>query len=338
MKGLHSDSISIVDIAGDPLNFTYNEICGAIGENNAKLLYSFLYKSETNKNARSIWIKEVIENTEAKKYIFELRDQRYIETVSIGRRTGVTACVSTQVGCPVQCVFCQSGRCGFIRNLSTSEIVGQVIYLKERVNRIAFMGIGEPLFNYDALIKAIHILRDRNGLDFPTDGITISTVGAVKQLKKIREEHIKIQLVLSLHATTQQVRDRIIPAMRGNDINETVKAALSYSKRHNRKLVVAYLLLDGINDSTSDVKKLVEWFKGENVMINLLEYNQTTGSLVKAANKGRLERFKNGLSACGIETIIRASRGRNIKAACGQLAARYNANAKRNRLPFSGYD
>jgi 23S rRNA (adenine2503-C2)-methyltransferase len=188
------------------------------------------------------------------------------------------------------------------------------------------MGIGEPLYNYDALIKAIHIFRDRNGLDFPTDGITISTVGPIKLLKKLREEHIKIQLTLSLHATDQETRNHIIPGMSGNNINEAVETALSYSKRHNRKLTIAYLLFPGVNDKYSDIKQLVEWFKHENVMINLLEYNQTNHNHLKTANKKGVERFKKNLENYGIEVKIRISHGRNIKAACGQLASEYNSN------------
>lgn len=111
------------------------------------------------------------------------------------------------IGCPVGCIFCASGENGFVRNLTPSEIVQQVILINGRVNRIVFMGMGEPLFNYDNVIKSIHILRDRKGLDFPTDGITISTTGPLPQMKKLREEHLKIQLTLSLHATNQHVRD-----------------------------------------------------------------------------------------------------------------------------------
>jgi 23S rRNA (adenine2503-C2)-methyltransferase len=259
-----------------------------------------------------------------KKYIFELSDDKCIETVCIKRKTGITACVSTQVGCPVQCVFCESGRNGLTRNLTASEIVQQIVFLKEPINRIVFMGIGEPLYNYDALIKSIHILRDRNGIDFPTDGITISTVGPIKFLKRLREEHIKIQLVLSLHATNQKTRNYIIPGMIGNSIDETVETALSYSKRHNRKLTIAYLLLPGINDKYADIKQLVEWFKHENVMINLLEYNKTNHGVFKTANKKDIKRFKNNLENHGIEVKIRMSHGRNIKAACGQLASKYN--------------
>jgi 23S rRNA (adenine2503-C2)-methyltransferase len=223
-----------------------------------------------------------------------------------------------------QCIFCESGKNGLIRNLTAYEIVQQVIFLKETINRIVFMGIGEPLYNYDVLIKAIHILRDRNGMDFPTDGITISTVGPVKLLKKLREEHIKIQMVLSLHATDQKTRNHIIPGMKGNNIDETVEAALSYSRRHNRKLTIAYLVLPGINDKYSDIKQLAEWFKHENIMINLLEYNQTSHNAFKPVNRKDIERFKNNLENHGIEVKIRVSHGRNIKAACGQLAGKYS--------------
>jgi 23S rRNA (adenine2503-C2)-methyltransferase len=232
----------------------------------------------------------------------------------------------------VQCLFCESGRKGLARNLSASEIVQQIMFLKETVNRIVFMGMGEPLYNYDSVIKAIHILRDRSGLDFPTDGISISTVGPVQQLKKLREEHIKIQLVLSLHATTQKARDYIIPGMAGNGIEETIAAALSYSRRHNRKISIAYLLLPGINDAYSDIKQLVEWFKHENVMINLLEYNRNRewgmGSRewesgkneLRKARKNEMTRFGHMLEDKGLEVRVRVSHGRNIQAACGQLA------------------
>ena len=151
------------------------------------------------------------------------------------------------------CIFCESGRHGFFRNLTPSEIVQQVVLIRRKVNRIVFMGMGEPLFNYDNLIQAIHILRDRNGLNFPTDGITVSTVGPVEQLKRLREEHLKIQLTISLHAASQAERNRVMPHMSKYDIHQIVEAALSYSQRHNRTVVFAYLLLPGINDKPADV-------------------------------------------------------------------------------------
>ncbi|MDR2517254.1 MAG: 23S rRNA (adenine(2503)-C(2))-methyltransferase RlmN [Spirochaetaceae bacterium] len=270
----------------------------------------------------------MVKDADTEKYLYELADNKCIETVCIKRKTGMTACVSTQAGCPVQCIFCESGRNGLARNLTASEIVQQIVFLEKHINRIVFMGIGEPLYNYDSVIRAIHILRDRAGLDFPTDGISVSTVGPVKQLKKLREEHIKIQLVLSLHATTQKARDYIIPGMAGNDVHETVKAALSYSERHNRKISIAYLLLPGINDASSDIQQLAAWFGHENAIINLLEYNRTNNRTLKKAGKHEILEFKKGLEDSGLEVSIRVSHGRNINAACGQLAGKYKGPAQ----------
>lgn len=186
------------------------------------------------------------------------------------------------------------------------------------------MGMGEPLFNYDNVIKSIHILRDRKGLDFPTDGITISTTGPLPQMKKLREEHLKIQLTLSLHATNQHVRDYIMPHMKGYDINEVVQSVLSYSERHNRSVTIAYLLIPGVNDRANDVKQLGRWFRDKNVLINLLQYNETDCKAVRRPNKQELVAFRDKLNKVGLTVKIRESRGGNIKAACGQLVSRLN--------------
>ena len=197
------------EVRNDPYGFTYKEMSEVIGENEAKALYEELYKQLPRKKNLSMLVKNICKSSDTEKYVYELKDNKYIETVFIKRRDGGTVCVSTQVGCPVGCIFCESGRNGFVRNLTSSEIVQQIILLRRKVNRIVFMGMGEPLFNYDNLIKAIHILRDRYGLNFPTDGITISTVGPVDQLKKLREEHLKIQLTISLHPSPPTPRPRL---------------------------------------------------------------------------------------------------------------------------------
>ena len=217
---------------------------------------------------------------------------------------------------------------GFIRNLTASEIVQQVLLLRSKINRIVFMGMGEPLFNYDDLIKSIHILRDRNGLNFPTDGITVSTVGPINALKKLREEHIKIQLTLSLHATTQKIRDKIMPGMKKNNIEEIVKNVLSYSERHNRTVVIAYLLWPGVNDRPSDITQLKKWFANKNVLINLLQYNNTNTDKLKRPNKQVLTQFKRKLEDVGLKVKIRESHGQDVNAACGQLVSKYNAISK----------
>ena len=322
------------EVRNDPYGFTYKEMSEVIGENEAKALYSELYKQAPRKKNLSMLVKDIYKSSDTEKYVYELKDNKYIETVFIKRRDGGTVCVSTQVGCPVGCIFCESGRNGFVRNLTPSEIVQQVILLRRKVNRIVFMGMGEPLFNYDNLIKAIHILRDRSGLNFPTDGITISTVGPVDQLKKLREEHLKIQLTISLHAATQSARNRIIPHMRIYAIEDVVKQALSYSERHNRKVVFAYLLLPGINDRSSDVRQLAKWFRGKNVMINVLQYNPTSNSKIRTPQKREMVAFKHQLEQVGLEVTMRVSHGREIKAACGQLANTFNQS---NKIPLAKF-
>lgn len=297
---------------------------GVIGEEKTRALFEKLYKKRQIDKNNTLRIKERYDGKDTTKYAFELNDGYCIETVCIKRKTGTTICISTMVGCPVGCIFCASGKNGFIRNLTPSEIVQQVLLVKERINRIVFMGMGEPLFNYDSLIKSIHILRDRNGLNFPTDGITISTVGPLKQLKKLREEHLKVQLTLSLHATNQKTRDMVLPHMSKYDIESIVEAVLSYSERHNRKVTIAYLLMPGINDGPSDVKRLARWFKGKNVLINLLQYNETDCKIIRRPNKQQLVAFKRRLEENGLSVKMRESRGDNIKAACGQLVSRYN--------------
>lgn len=322
MKYLHKHTPD--DILSVPYGFTYKEMVEAIGESEAKTLYSSLYKHSPKKEHLTMSLKTVYKDGNTEKYVFELSDGKCIETVFIKRRDGGTVCVSTQVGCSVGCIFCESGRNGFVRNLTPSEIVQQVVLLRPKVNRIVFMGMGEPLFNYNNTIKSIHIMRDRNGMNFPTDGITVSTIGPVEQLKKLREEHLKIQLTISLHATTQAARNRIIPSMHIYDINDVVNGALSYAKRHNRKVVFAYLYLPGINDKPSDVRQLVKWLRGKNAMLNLLEYNPTSNTKIRKPAKQEMATFKQQLERAGLEVTMRTSHGRSIKAACGQLANKYN--------------
>ena len=315
-------------ICSDPYGCTFEEIVELSGEKSGRAFFRTLYKEKPKIQNQTIKVNSIENGGDTKKYAFELNDGYCIETVSITRKTGTTVCVSTMVGCPIGCTFCESGSNGFIRNLSASEIVQQVILMKDKINRIVFMGMGEPLLNYDTLIKAIHILRDRNGLDFPTDGITISTVGPLKELKKLREEHIKIQLTLSLHATTQAVRDRLIPNMKGQDIGKIVESVLSYSERHNRKITIAYLLIPGVNDKSSDVRQLGRWFRDKNVLINLLQYNETKCGKIVRPNKQQLVAFKLRLEQSGLEVKIRESRGGRIKAACGQLVSEHNKKSK----------
>ena len=224
-----------------------------MGEAEASRAFASLYRRKVAPASQTLTVKTVYRGGDTDKYVFELPDGKCIETVCIKRRDGATVCVSTQVGCPVHCMFCESGKNGFVRNLTPSEIVQQVVLLGRKITRIVYMGMGEPLFNYDNVIQSIHILRNRNGLNFPTDGITLSTTGPLDRLKRLREEHLKTQFTLSLHATTQAVRDRLIPGVKKYPIDSVVEAALSYSERHNRRIVIALWVTSSVRVSTRDV-------------------------------------------------------------------------------------
>lgn len=255
----------------------------------------------------------------SEKVLFGLPDGYAIESVLIRRRDGHTACISSQVGCAFACRFCASGQAGLKRNLSAGEIVEQVVRLGPRVNRIVFMGIGEPLNNYENVLKAMRILRDRDGMNFPTTGITLSTIGIPKALKALREEHLAINLAISLHATTQEQRAALIPGARKHDIGEVVGRALSWARRHNRTVTFVYLVLPGINDSCADLDRLCSMFSGEPARINLMRWNPVDGIRLQRTDDRTLALFRVGLERANVPVVVRDTQGRDITAACGQL-------------------
>lgn len=254
------------------------------------------------------------------KFLFELVDGNIIETVRIRRRDGYTACVSSQAGCAFGCQFCASGRNGLKRHLLPGEIVQQILALGPRINRVVFMGIGEPLHNYDNVMAAIRILRERRGLGFKTSGITISTIGIPKALKRLREEHMKVNLTISLHATTNETRSTLIPGSRNHDIGEVIGGALSWASRHNRVATFVYLLLPGVNDSDDDVARMIEYFAGAPARINLMRWNPVLGGpTFRRVSDHRLSTVRQQLAAAGVNVTVRDTQGQDIEAACGQL-------------------
>lgn len=255
----------------------------------------------------------------SQKILFGLDDGFAVETVLIRRRDGHTACISSQVGCAFACRFCASGQAGLKRNLRAGEIVEQVVQLGPKVNRIVFMGIGEPLNNYDGVLGAIRIMRDRRGMSFPTTGITLSTIGIPKALKSLREEHLAINLTISLHATTQEVRDRLIPGARKHPIADVVAHALSWAERHNRVVTFVYLLLPGLNDSAADADRLVRMMAGKPARVNLMRWNPVDGIALERTPDRTLTFFRDRLDRAGVPVVVRDTQGRDISAACGQL-------------------
>ena len=284
---------------------------------------------------RRLTLKSRERGTRSEKFLFALPDGYAIETVLIRRHDGYTACVSSQVGCAFACRFCASGQAGLKRNLSPGEIVEQVVRLGPRVNRIVFMGIGEPLNNYANVLSAIRILRDRHGMAFPTSGITISTIGIPKALKALREEHLRLNLTISLHATTQPGRAALIPGATKHDIAEVVSRALSWAERHNRTVTFVYLVLPGINDRRADLDRLCAMFADQPARINLMRWNPVAGVDLSRTPDTTLAAFRHGLQRARVPVVVRDTQGRDITAACGQLWLRDLAGARLARASLS---
>jgi 23S rRNA (adenine2503-C2)-methyltransferase len=258
----------------------------------------------------------------SQKVLFGLADGHAVESVLIRRHDGYTACVSSQVGCAFACRFCASGQAGLKRNLNAPEIVEQVVRLGSKVNRVVFMGIGEPLNNYDNVLGAIRILRDRNGLRLPTSGITISTIGIPKALTRLREEHLAINLAISLHATTQETRNKLIPGSHKHEIGEVVDRAISWAERHSRTVTFVYLLLAGVNDSRADADRLVRFLSGKPVRVNLMRWNPVDNAAFSRTNDRQMHSFRRQLERACIRVVTRDTQGMDIDAACGQLRLR----------------
>jgi 23S rRNA (adenine2503-C2)-methyltransferase len=255
----------------------------------------------------------------SEKHLFGLNDGYAIETVLIRRHDGYTACVSSQVGCAFACVFCASGRAGLMRNLTCDEIVAQVTSVERRVNRIVFMGIGEPLNNYDNVLAAIRTLRDRDGPNIPARAITLSTIGIPKGLVRLREEHLAINLTVSLHATTQRARAQLVPGAAKHRLEDVVDASLSWALRHSRPVTFAYVLLPGLNDHPDDARRLRRMLANQPARVNLMRWNRVDGARLDRTRARSLAIFRRELERSGVPVVVRDTQGTDTDAACGQL-------------------
>jgi len=263
------------------------------------------------------------------KAVISLEDGVIIETVLMRHRGGRnTVCVSSQAGCPLGCDFCLTGQRGFTRNLTPGEIVGQILFFArllkpegERIRNVVFMGMGEPFLNYDAVMNSIRLMNDPEGLKIGARRISISTIGIVKGIKKLTREPLQINLAVSLHIPDDRLRTRLIPANKEHPIGEVLEAVAGYIESTGRKVMIEYLLLDGINDSPEDAKKLIILLKRSLrhlYYVNLITYNPT--GKYRSPPRNRIEKFQKALEEAGITVTLRHRFGREIKAACGQLA------------------
>ena len=267
-----------------------------------------------------------------RKWLFELEDGKEIETVYIPDKNRGTICVSSQVGCSLSCSFCHTGTMKFSRNLSTSEILGQVMYVKnilndwknktdkKKITNIVFMGMGEPLLNYDNVIKSINVLTDQKGLAFSKRKVTLSTSGVVPKILDFKEDS-DVNLAVSFHAAFDEIRDILVPINKKWPIENLLKALKDYSKkRMHKRITFEYTMLDGINDSIKDAKELVKLIKPFKAKINLIPFNPWPGSNYKASSPDQIEVFKKFILDEGkLVATVRLPRGDDVLAACGQL-------------------
>ena len=271
--------------------------------------------------------KEVVSSDKTIKFLFHLFDDEQIEGVLIPSQSRVTACVSSQVGCSLKCSFCATGTLGFRRQLRFWEIIDQYVLMNRHavitfgtpISNIVFMGMGEPLLNYDHVLKAIEILTSPHGNALSPSRITLSTVGINAGIRKLAEDGFMANLAVSLHVADDDKRSQIIPVNQSNSLPELQEALRFYREKTNQRITIEYVLLHNINDSLEDAEKLCRFCKAFPVKINIIEYN-ATDTQFQASAPEKKTCFVSYLESKNLIVNVRQSRGKDIAAACGQLA------------------
>jgi 23S rRNA (adenine2503-C2)-methyltransferase len=259
------------------------------------------------------------------KFLLRLADGHHIESVFIPDTPSQTFCLSTQVGCAMTCAFCLTAKMGIVRNLTAGEIAGQVRLLLGELGmlgqtfNIVLMGMGEPLHNYDATMKALRILGDEHGLGVPPKRVTLSTVGVLPALERLATEPYMPNLAISLHATTEDQRDALVPINRKYGLQDLLDACRRFPVKRRSRITFEYVMLDRVNDTPEDARRLVRLLHGIKAKVNLLPLNEAAGIPFNRPADDRVNRFAGILADHGLTVSVRKSRGRDIRAACGQL-------------------
>jgi len=263
------------------------------------------------------------------KALIKFEDGEEVETVLIKQKhdkeNRYTICISSQIGCPLACSFCATGQMGFKRNLSSFEIVEQVIfwsrYLQEKnekIDNIVYMGMGEPFLNYEEFIKSVKFLNDKETFNIGARRISVSTVGITEGIRKLAGEKIQINLAISLHSSNDDLRSDLMPVAKKYKIFDILKEVDRYINKTNRQVMFEYLMLKDINDSDKDLERLVKLMRKPLYMVNLIPYNPT--GRFRPSSEKKIEKFKDILEKNGISVTVRKSHGSDISAACGQLS------------------
>ena len=267
---------------------------------------------------------------QTKKLLVGMPDGEKVETVLIPQLEDdrvVTQCISSQVGCAMGCVFCASGVAGLKRQMTDAEIIAQVLLGRRELNpnqkirNVVFMGMGEPLHNYDAVARALVLLTHPDGLGLSKRRVTVSTSGLVKQIDRLGEDFAgQVQLAISLHAVRDEERSTIMPVNRKHGLGELTDALRRYPLSKRQRITIEYTLIEGVNDSVRDAKELVELLRGIPVKVNLIPMNPISASDLRAPDTSHVTRFQEQLTRRGLSVFIRKTRGDDVAAACGQLA------------------
>lgn len=280
-----------------------------------------IYNSSIEKKLVSVYDDTV-------KYLFRLNDGEYIESVVMKYKYGYTICVSSQVGCKMGCTFCASTIAGFVRNLTASEILSQVHTaqrdLNVRISHIVLMGVGEPMDNFDNVLRFIRLVTDENGLNIGMRNISLSTCGVVDGIYRLMNEKLQLTLSVSLHAPNDEIRSRTMPINRKWNIDELLKACRDYTKTTSRRISFEYAMISGVNDSDECANELASKLKGMLAHVNLIPVNEVKETGYKKSNPERIESFISILESNGIVATVRRTLGSDINASCGQLRRKIN--------------
>ena len=265
-----------------------------------------------------------------RKYLFLLDDGNVIESVLMRYKHGNSVCISSQVGCRMGCRFCASTLDGLVRGLTAGEMLDQIYQIGKdigaRISNVVVMGTGEPLDNYDNLLKFIELLTDENGINISQRNLTVSTCGIVPRMRQLADEKLAITLALSLHASNQEKRLELMPVANKYEIGEVIDACKYYFEQTGRRITFEYSLVGGVNDTDEDARQLSQLIRGINCHVNLIPVNPIKERDYVQSNAKVIEAFKNKLEKSGINATVRREMGRDIDGACGQLRKRYKDN------------
>lgn len=315
-------------VSSQVFSWLWNKSCSSFSDmSNVSLKDRSIFDKEFFIN--DLIVEEEEESTDGTiKTKFKLFDNNCIEGVLIPKNKRMTACISSQVGCSLSCSFCATGTLGLTRNLTASEIYKQVVYISKKclekyyepLTNIVFMGMGEPLLNYKNVLRSIHFITTDEGLGMSYKRITLSTSGISKMIRKLADDNVKVNLALSLHAANENLRKKIMPIGKSNSLEEIRDSLKYYFSKTKKKVTYEYVLLRDVNDSIEDAQELFLYTKHLNSKVNIIEYNQVEELNFKKSSYEKTEKFINYLSKKGVNVSLRRSRGKDINAACGQLA------------------